>query len=101
MDFARQSLALGGGSTAEGMGSTQGTPRGQIAGGPPAPPQCPTTGQGTEPTLDRSMWSYPGACDFKLRGKKYLRDRKKVLGFTSSSFTASFFRSRQAHHELS
>mmetsp|Transcript_385 Transcript_385/g.1136 ORF Transcript_385/g.1136 Transcript_385/m.1136 type:complete len:996 (+) Transcript_385:518-3505(+) len=78
MDFARQSLALGGGSTAEGMGSTQGTPRGQIAGGPPAPPQCPTTGQGTEPTLDRSMWSYPGACDFKLRGKKYLRDRKKV-----------------------
>lgn len=33
----------------------------------------------TTPTLDDSMWSYPGGSDFKLRGKKYLSgDKKKV-----------------------
>ena len=34
--------------------------------------------EGSSPTLDESMWSSPGAGAFKLRGKKYLRDKKKV-----------------------
>ncbi len=33
------------------------------------------------------MWSYPGARDFKLRGQKYLRDRKKV-GSAAASLPA-------------
>ena len=83
MDIARQSLA-GDGSVAEGVGSTSGgTPREQGGGALAAAP-CPTTGEGTEPTLSRAMWSYPGAGNFKLRGKRYLRDRKKVGVFRDS-----------------
>ena len=30
------------------------------------------------PTLSPSMWSYPGNGGFRLRGRNYLHDRKKV-----------------------
>eukprot|EP00191_Tetraselmis_sp_GSL018_P015923 CAMPEP_0177595280 /NCGR_PEP_ID=MMETSP0419_2-20121207/10266_1 /TAXON_ID=582737 /ORGANISM="Tetraselmis sp., Strain GSL018" /LENGTH=731 /DNA_ID=CAMNT_0019086717 /DNA_START=95 /DNA_END=2287 /DNA_ORIENTATION=- len=29
--------------------------------------------------MDRKYWNYPGAADYKVRGKNYLMDRKKVL----------------------
>ena len=37
-----------------------------------------TVDNGAEPTLSSAMWSYPGPDSFKLRGHKYLRDKKKV-----------------------
>lgn len=33
---------------------------------------------GAQPTLSQTMWSYPGPESFKLRGRNYLRDKKKV-----------------------
>lgn len=37
-----------------------------------------TVDTGAEPTLSSAMWSYPGPDSFKLRGRNYLRDKKKV-----------------------
>jgi hypothetical protein len=37
-----------------------------------------TVDNGAEPTLSSAMWSYPGPDSFKLRGRNYLRDKKKV-----------------------
>lgn len=41
-----------------------------------------TVDNGAEPTLSSAMWSYPGPNSFKLRGRNYLRDKKKVGGET-------------------